>query len=133
MIRGFVGAALCVLLGFAALLLWRDSGSPELQEAVRAVASSSQPEAKSLAYSVGQVERGVLGASIWVWASLLFAVASSVWLLRPVSRRVLVGAALGALVAFFLVVVATAFASKLAAVRAQSTINSVESSTQSPP
>ena len=133
MIRGFVGAALCVLLGFAALLLWRDSGSPELQEAVRAVASSSQPDAKSLAYSVGQVERGVLGASILVWASLLFALASSVWLLRPVSRRVLVGAALGALVAFFLVVVATAFASKLAAVRAQSTINSVESSTQSPP
>ena len=91
MLRAFVATALLLCLAFAALVLW-NAREAQFIETFGAVAATS-PDAKELGYSLTKIGSVLVAAKALVALSLGFALATSVWLLRPFTRRVAVGIA----------------------------------------
>jgi hypothetical protein len=132
MIRGFVSIALCVLVGFATLALW-PSRSPEFEDALRALASVTGPDAARLTFSAARSAGHLVTAWILVSVAFVLALASAAWLMRPWSRRVAVGTATGALAAIVLAALAMGIGNKVAQFRAAAALDSAKSSSPSPP
>ena len=108
MIRGFVYASLCVLLGLAALFLWGSDPQAILVTLAPMQGPDTYPRSGISAAGTLYFARTVI--------PVCFALALSLgaWLVRPTSWRVAIGALAGALVAATLVVASFAASRKIA-------------------